>query len=114
MREAACDKGRLEDILQAIHYVNEFVADISYEQLIADKMRYFAIVKNLEIIGEAAYMLTKEFIANHNSTPWNVIIKMRHVLVHGYTNIEPDILWDTIKNDLPPFKSQVESYLKEF
>lgn len=111
MREPARDSGRIEDMLQAINYINEFTAGIEYNQLVSDKMRYFAVVKNLEIIGEAAYMLTKEYIAAHSQTPWNVIIKMRHVLVHGYTNIEPAVLWDTIQNDLPSLKSQLESYL---
>jgi uncharacterized protein with HEPN domain len=67
----------------------------------------------LAIIGEAAYKLTKEFIESHPEVPWRTIINMRHVIVHGYYQIEPQILWETINNDLVDLKEAVESYLKE-
>ena len=57
---------------------------------------YYGFVKHVEIIGEAVYMLSKEFREAHPEVEWEAIEGMRHVLVHGYYQIEPDQLWDTI------------------
>ena len=67
----------------------------------------------MAIIGEAAYKLTKEFTSTHTEVPWRAIINMRHVLIHGYYQIEPQILWETINNDLIELKEAIEKYLKE-
>ena len=72
------------------------------------------MVKNVEIIGEAAYMLSQEFKDSHPQTPWKIIIGMRHILVHGYFEVEPDEVWNVIDKDLKPLQAQLESYLKEF
>ena len=113
MREPARDKGRLEDILQAIDYAKQFSANVTFDEFIKDKRTYFAVVKNVEIIGEAAYMLSREFKEQHTELPWKVIINMRHVLVHGYTSIMPEMLWQTVQEDLDPLKIQVQRYLEE-
>ena len=66
-------------------------------------------VKNVEIIGEAADMLSLEFKEKHAHIPWNDIIRMRHVLVHGYATILPELLWYTALVDVPILKEQIES-----
>lgn len=114
MREPARDKGRLEDILQAIEYAKQFTENATFEDFAKDKRTYFAVVKNVEIIGEAAYMISLEFKEKHPELPWKVIINMRHVLVHGYTSIVPEMLWQTVKEDLDPLKLQVQKYLNDF
>lgn len=111
MREKVNDRGRLEHILTAINNIEEFVEGRNYEHFMNDKILYFAIVKNVEIVGEAAYMLSLEFKAEHTDTPWDQIEKMRHVLVHGYYQILPEVLWLTVKEDLPALKANVERYL---
>lgn len=58
-------------------------------------------------------MLSRPFKDQHKETQWDVIEKMRHVIVHDYYRVNPEILWDTIQNDLPVLKSQVEKYLAE-
>lgn len=67
-----------------------------------DGILYFSVVKNVEIIGEAAYMLTQEFKDAHPDTPWKIIIGMRHFLVHGYYEVDPDEVWNIIDKDLAP------------
>ena len=84
MREAIKDRGRLEHMLAAIENVEEFTKDINLDDFVKSKVLFFAVVKNIEIVGEATYMLTKEYKQSHQSVPWLVIEKMRHVLVHGY------------------------------
>lgn len=81
---------------------------IPEEEQRTDKIRYFAVVKNVEIIGEAAYMLSSEFKEKNGHIPWNNIIRMRHVLVHGYATIQPELLWHTALIDVPLLKTQVE------
>lgn len=104
MKEPERDPGRIQDMLEAADYVISFVEGLTYEQFLADKIRFFAVMKNVEIIGEAANMLTEEFKISHNNVPWKQVIKMRHVLVHGYSNILPEILWETAKQDVPQLR----------
>lgn len=59
-------------------------------------------------------MISLEFKEKHPELPWKVIINMRHVLVHGYTSIVPEMLWQTVKEDLDPLKLQVQKYLNDF
>ena len=111
MREPERDKGRLLGIIQAADYVISFAQGFSLEELMADKLRYFAVVKNVEIIGEASYMLSSEFKEAHSDIPWKDIVSMRHVLVHGYATVLPELLWQTALEDVPRLKRQIEAIL---
>lgn len=113
MREAIKDRGRLEHMLAAIANVEEFTKDLTLEDFVNSKILFFAVVKNIEIVGEASYMLTKEFKQCHQSVPWLVIEKMRHVLVHGYYTVSPEKVWGTVREDLPMLKEQIISLLNE-
>jgi uncharacterized protein with HEPN domain len=84
-----------------------------YRSVSSNILVYFATMKNVEIVGEAAYMLTKEFKASHPEIPWKQVEGMRHVLVHGYSQVLPRILWATAKENIPEIKAQVEKYLNE-
>ena len=114
MREPVKDPARLEHMIEAIDRINGFVTGKSQDEIKQDSILYYAVVKNIEIIGEAAYMLTPEFRDAHPSTPWKVIIGMRHFLVHGYYEVDPEEVWNVIGKDLQPLKEQLVSYLKEF
>ena len=111
MREPARDRGRLEDMLQAAEYVISFTEGISLSAFTDDKLRYFAVLKNLEIIGEAAYMLTLDYKESHPEIPWDKIIKMRHILVHGYGDVLPEILWQTALEDVPQLRQRIRELL---
>ena len=113
MRERARDKGRLEDIIEYSNHVTQFMEGVSFEELTSNNLLYYAVMKNVEVVGEAAFMLTKAFKAEHPQTPWKMIESMRHILVHDYTNIIPRILWGTATNDIPELRKQVETYLTE-
>lgn len=67
----------------------------------------------MEIIGEAVYMLTKEFRDTHPEINWRQIEGMRHVLVHGYYTINPQSLWETIEYDVPELKPIIDRLLSE-
>lgn len=66
-----------------------------------------------EIIGEASYKLTEEFVESHNEVPWKVIRGMRHYLVHEYYQISKEGLWDTLVNDLPSIRPYIVQYISE-
>ncbi|MCQ2142949.1 MAG: DUF86 domain-containing protein [Bacteroidales bacterium] len=97
-----------------IGHLEEFSSGISEESLHNDMLRFYAIVKSIENIGEAAYMLSKQFKGEHAETDWPVIECMRHFLVHEYYQVNPSKVWRVIKNDLPELKTQIQQYLAEF
>ena len=105
MREKPKDDTRLRDMLEAINNVIEFTTDVTFEEYSRNKILRFAVIKNLEIVGEAAYLITKEFREEHQE------IGMRHVLVHGYYQIRDEIVWGTIQTDLFPLKDKIERLL---
>lgn len=113
MRERARDKGRLEDILEYSSNVTMLIEGYTLEELIADKRTYYSVVKNIEVVGEAAFMLTKAFKKAHPATPWKLVQGMRHVLVHDYATIDNRELYNTAVNDMIPLRQQVEHYLAE-
>lgn len=108
MREPDRDPGRLSDILHAANNLAEFTCGITPEAFLTDKLRYYAVLKTIEIIGEAAYMLSVEYKESHPEIPWKGIINMRHVLVHGYASVLPDLLWDTATRDVPELVKQLQ------
>lgn len=113
MREPVRDKGRLEHILAAIGRVLDFTSGKTKNEVTANALVYYGIVKNIEIIGEAAYKLSKPFKQAHPETPWEYIVKMRHVLVHDYYQIDEDDVWAVIEDDLPLLREQIARYLSE-
>ena len=113
MRENVRDRYRMEHIVEAITNILDFADGKTKEELEADKLRYYGIVKNIEIIGEAAYKLTHAFCREHPETPWEFIMKMRHVLVHDYYQISSKEVWNVIKEDLKPLREQVTRYLAD-
>lgn len=114
MREPLRDSARLEHIIEAIERVEEYTKDVSRTSFDADKMRIHATAYNIQIIGEAVYKLSNEFKSTHLGTPWRLIEKMRHILVHDYFTVDLDFVWLVITEDLTPLKEQVTEYLKEF
>ena len=113
MRERARDKGRLEDIIEYSNRVTQFLQGVSLEKFTSNSLVYYAVMKNVEVVGEAAFMLTKAFKVAHPETPWKMIESMRHILVHDYAHVISETLYDTAVNSIPEFRKQVEVYLAE-
>ena len=113
MRERARDKGRLEDIVEYSNNVTMLIDGYSFDELVADKRTYYSVIKNVEIVGEAAFMLTSDFKKSHPEIPWKVVQGMRHVLVHDYATIDPKELYNTAVNDMKPLRQQVERIISE-
>ncbi|MBQ0088908.1 MAG: DUF86 domain-containing protein [Prevotellaceae bacterium] len=113
MRERIRDKERLEHILEASNKLLENKDKYTLEEIKNNSVLFYGFVKLVEIIGEACYMLTKEFRESHPKTNWKIIENMRHVLVHGYYAITPELLWATIHEDIQPLVDQINIYIKE-
>lgn len=113
MREHSRDRGRLEDILKYAQNVKIIIEGISYDDFTKDIRIYYSVMKNIEVIGEAANMLTRHFRETHAELPWRQIVSMRNVLVHGYAQISDVDLWQTATNDIGPLCEQVRHYLVE-
>lgn len=113
MRETIRDRERLTHILNALNRIESSLSRWGKDFFMQDKTFFFGLVKNIEIIGEATYKLTKDFKNNHTDLPWPYIEKMRHILVHGYYMIEDEFIWETIESDLPPMKRIIERYIDE-
>lgn len=113
MREPLKDRTRLEHIVESIDNIFSFTNSKSADDLSVDKMLFYAVVKNIEIIGEAAYHISQAFRNTHPETKWEDIMRMRNVLVHDYYQIKDKEVWGVIKNDLQPLHDQIARYIAE-
>lgn len=89
-----------------------FASGRSRADLDTDRMFVLSLVKAVEIIGEAAFRISSEMKDRYPQLPWQEIITMRHRLVHGYYDVNLDILWATVTKDLPPLIHQLESMIR--
>ncbi len=96
------DAIRARHILDAAQEAVEFTKGRARQDLDTDSMLSLALVRLLEIIGEATKVLSPEFCAAHSSLPWKKMAGMRDRLIHGYFDINHDIVWETVTKDLPP------------
>lgn len=113
MREALRDPSRLRHMVDSINNVNQYMEGKTESDLASNSMLFFAVVKNIEIVGEAAYKLTNEFKESHPSTPWRQIVAMRHILVHGYYQVTTSEVFAVYKKDLPVLLAQLNAYIAE-
>lgn len=102
----------LEDILSAIDKIDKYTKGLSYKKFEKTELFYDAIIRNLEIIGEAASKLSDEFLTEHPNPPIREAIRMRNALIHGYDQIKPEVVWQTIKEDLPQLREQISELHK--
>ena len=96
------DRVRLQHMLDAAREALAFAADKHREDLNSDRKLVLALVKDIEIIEEAAYQTSDEARRQLTNVPWEDIIGMRHRLVHAYFDIDLDILWKTVTDRRPP------------
>ena len=113
MREPVKDPARLEHMLEAIDRIFEFVNEKTKEELQGDSILYYAVVKNIEIIGEAARMLTEQFKKAHPEVEWRSISDMRNFLVHEYFQVDSEVVFSVIHNEIPELQNHVTKYLSE-
>jgi uncharacterized protein with HEPN domain len=90
----------LKDILENIHNAVEFIGTMTFEQFLDDKRTAFAVVRCLEIIGEATKNIPHEIRSSNPDIPWKEFAGMRDRIIHGYWGVDYRIVWGTVKEDL--------------
>ena len=103
----------LLDMLECIKRIENYVEGLSYEQFLMDDKTKDAVVINIEIIGEAARNIPKEIQTRYSHTPWAEIISTRHVIAHDYFDLDYEIIWSIIAQDIPVLKRELELTLRE-
>ncbi len=111
MKQPLSDRTRLEHMLEAAEAVITQYQALPAGQLPAGDFRYYAFVKCVEIIGEAAYCLSRDFRKDHGEVEWPKIIRLRHILVHDYHSVDEDALFHIIKTHVPVLRNWVANYL---
>jgi uncharacterized protein with HEPN domain len=107
------NKEFINDIKEAIERINNYTAEMSYDTFLLDPKTQDAVVRNIEIIGEATKNLSNDFIKKHKDIDWKNISGMRDKIIHFYFGVKWDIVWSAIKDKMPKLKSQIENILKE-
>ena len=100
-------------MLDAAREARDFAAGRSRGELSTDRLLALALTKLLEIIGEAASTIPAEFRAAHPTIPWRLAINMRNRLIHGYFDIDSNIVWDTVTSNLEPLIVALEDLLAD-
>jgi len=103
----------LRDILTAIKDVQSFVASIDLDDFLASKEKQYAVIRALEIIGEAAAKVPAEVRVRYPAVPWREMVGMRNVVIHNYFGVDEHVIWRTVQDDLPPLKKAIARILKD-
>jgi len=107
MKNKLGDRQRLLHIVEAIEEIQQYTTKVDIKSFLSNSMMRFACVKQIEIIGEAANVITPETKAIFTDMEWRQIIGMRHILVHEYFGVDFDLIWQVIIDDLPVLKEKV-------
>ena len=102
------DDARLLDMLLAARDALDFVSGLTFPQFEQSRLHRHAVLKAVEIIGEAAANVSSETRQSHDEIPWNEIIGMRNRLVHAYFDVNPVRVWETVQQDIPRLVSFLE------
>lgn len=102
---------RLDDILEAIGRCQSYTDGMDVAAFAADTRTQDAVARNLEIIGEAASKTPEPIREEFPLVPWQQMAEMRHILIHEYHSVDPEILLRTVQNDLPPLVTLVQAAL---
>jgi uncharacterized protein with HEPN domain len=103
----------LKDMLESIRLIETYVDGMVLDAFLADRRTIDAVVRNIEIIGEAGNMVPEDFRLQHPEIPWKRIRGMRNRIVHEYFGIDREIVWNIVVNDLPEMGEWLETVIEE-
>jgi len=90
----------------------EFLGDLSSEQLVEDERTYFAIIRSIEVVGEAAAQVGRETLDDYEGVPWADVVGMRNILIHEYSGVSVATIYDTVVYFLPDFILKIDTILE--
>jgi len=115
------DRGRLpyylEHVLEAIPRIDRYIADMSKSEFMTNEMTQDAVIRNIEIIGEASHKVEVHypgFAAANPALPLAFAYQMRNAVAHGYATVDLQLVWTTIRNDLPGLYQDIQTLLQGF
>lgn len=97
----------VDDMILATEKIERFVEGLNRDEFVDDEKTADAVLRNLEVIGEASKLLPEEFREDHPDVPWSAMAGMRDKLIHGYATVDLDIVWTTITEALPELGDQL-------
>lgn len=107
------DREFLSDILEAIRRIKAYTSETTYEAFLQDTKTQDAVIRNLEIIGEAVKNLSEEIRQRYSAVPWKSMAGVRDRLIHHYFGVNVDVVWEIVRVELGAVASQVEQILNE-
>jgi uncharacterized protein with HEPN domain len=102
----------LEDIQESCSRVLRYTQNMTFEQFRADDKTYDAVVRNLEIIGEAAKRLPEDVRARMSDIEWGKATGLRNIVAHAYFGVSDEIVWDVVQSKIPPMKEAVDRFME--
>lgn len=106
-------KDYVQDMLDAIRDIRIFICDMKIEEFVKDRKTINAVVRGLEVIGEAAKNVPQEVRDKRPAIPWKNLTGMRDKLIHAYFGVDTEIVWVMATQELPPLESAIEKLLSE-
>ena len=97
----------LDDISEAIDRIEQYISGMSFDVFSKDRKSIDAVVRNLEIIGEASNRLPADFKNSHSAIAWHKVVGLRHRIVHEYFGIDLQIVWQILQKDLPSLREAI-------
>lgn len=107
------DQAYLLDILESARLAVAYLQGVSKEAFIQNIQLQDAVVRRIEIVGEAARRVSQDTRESISEVPWAEMIGMRNLMIYDYDDIDPEIVWDTVQNDLPDLINQIEPHVPE-
>ena len=107
------DRIRVRHIIDEANEVSKYTDAISFEEFVDDGKTIRAVLRSIEVIGEAASRISTEFREEHPDIPWQKIIGMRNRLIHVYFDVDYNVVWQTIKENLPPLIEKLQLILEK-
>lgn len=103
----------LKDILENMERAENFVKDAGYDEFVKDEKMHYAVIRCIEIIGEAAKHMPKNMKEKYPSIPWKDIAGMRDKVIHFYFGVNLESVWETVKEDIPKIKPLFKKVFEE-
>lgn len=103
----------LQDILETIDIAQQFVAGMSFTDFQTDQKTIFAVIRAIEVIGEAAKNIPLPIRDQYPEMPWKSITGMRDKLIHSYFGVNLKVLWDTVQHDIPPLRPVIVQMIQD-